>query len=131
MALGKKKTQEQILAERRQYARIKKNFLLRYFDLEHPERKYSTSQLKNISLGGMCLVTEKSFPRMARLGVELKTSFISTLLVLNGTVLESHERVKDIIYETRLKFDEIPPSTKSVLQKLIKHFETVTKENDE
>ena len=41
--------------ERRQYERIKKSFILSYYDLTIPEIKYTITQLKNISFGGMCL----------------------------------------------------------------------------
>lgn len=109
--------------ERRQYKRIKKHFVLTYFALNDPERRYSASQLKNISLGGMCLITSQSFPVSTRLGIELKTPFLAELTHLEGTVMESHEKVKDVIYETRLGFDQIASQATFVLQKLIQHFE--------
>ncbi len=109
--------------ERRQYQRIKKHFILTYFNLADPDAKYSASQLKNISLGGMCLVTSQTFEPSVKLGIELKTPFLSELTHLEGTILESHEKIKDVIYETRMEFDPLSSPAEFVLKKLIDHFE--------
>jgi c-di-GMP-binding flagellar brake protein YcgR len=109
--------------ERRQYQRIKKHFILTYFDKADPDVRFSASQLKNISLGGLCLITDQSFPIGTSLGIELKTPFLSELTHLEGTVLASHERVKDIIYETRLEFLQLSPQAEFVLNKIIQYFE--------
>ena len=116
--------------ERRQYQRITKHFILTYFDVADPDVKYSASQLKNVSLGGVCLITAQSFPSATRLGIALKTPFLSELTHLEGTVLESHERIKNVIYETRLEFDEISPQSKEVIEELIKHFEKERSRNE-
>jgi c-di-GMP-binding flagellar brake protein YcgR len=109
--------------ERRQYQRIRKHFILTYYDYNHPAVRYDASQLKNLSLGGMCLITSTAFSPSTRLGIELKTPFVSDLTHLEGIVLESREKIKDIIYETRLKFEDMPEATKAVLNKIIIHFE--------
>lgn len=108
--------------EKRKYPRIAKHFMLSYFDLNDPLVKHSASQLKNIGLGGMCLITSKSFSTGTRLGIELKTPFLSEFIHLKGTVLESKEKIRNIIYETRVQFDEIPLAAHAVLSKLIEHF---------
>ena len=109
--------------ERRHYKRIKKNFILTYFDLAHPEDKFEATQLKNISLGGMCLVTSRSFNPSTYLGIELKTPFFAELTHLEGIILESHERIKGIIYETRLEFKQLSPQAEFVLNKIIEYFD--------
>ncbi len=109
--------------ERRKYLRIEKHFILNYYDILHPEDKYEASQLKNISLGGMCLITGKPFASGARLAIELKTPFLLELTHLEGTVMESHERIKDVIYETRMCFEALSPEATYLLGKLIEHFE--------
>ena len=110
-------------SEKRKYPRINKHFILSYFDLNDPLVRHDASQLKNISLGGLCLITSKVYPQGTRLGIELRTPFLSDFIHLRGTVLESKEKIKHIIYETRLQFDEVPEKTAVVLQKLIEHFE--------
>ena len=68
------------------------------------------------------MITSQSFKSDTTLGIELKTPFLSELVHLEGTVLESHEKMKDIIYETRLSFEDISPQAEFVLKKLIEHF---------
>lgn len=114
--------------ERRRYKRIRKHFVLTYFDLAYPDMRNEASQLKNISLGGVCLITAEPFKTGTVLGIELKTPFLSELTYMEGVVLESHERIKDIIYETRLRFNQMTPQAEFVLNKLILYFE---KENGE
>ncbi len=108
--------------EKRKYPRIDKHFMLSYFDLNDPLVKHNASQLKNIGLGGLCLITSKSFSTGTRLGIELKTPFLSEFIHLKGTVLESKEKIRNIIYETRVQFDDIPLAAHAVLSKLIEHF---------
>ena len=118
-------------SDRRIYKRIKKHFILSYFEMADPSIRYDASQLKNISLGGMCFVTAKPFPMGVRLGIELKTPFLSELTHLEGIVLGSHERLKNIIYETRLKFENLTPQAQFVIGKLIQYFEKETGEGNE
>ena len=73
---------------------------------------HEASQLKNISIGGICLITAQAFSPGTKLGIELKTPILSELTHLEGTVLESHERIKDIIYETRVEFTALPDQAK-------------------
>ena len=110
-------------SEKRKYTRITKSFILSYYDLNDPLRRHDSSQLKNISVGGMCLVTAQLYTPGIRLAIELRTPFLSEFIHLKGTVLDSKEKIKGIIYETRLKFDELPPATQDILKKLIEHFE--------
>ncbi len=108
--------------EKRKYPRIDKHFILSYFDLNDPLSRHNASQIKNIGLGGLCLITSKPFLAGTRLSVELKTPFLSEFIQLKGTVLESKEKIKNIIYETRVQFDDIPLPAQAVLSKLIEHF---------
>lgn len=109
--------------ERRKYKRIKKNFILTYFNPLVPQEKFEASQLKNISVGGMCLITSKEFDPMTHLTIELKTPFLTDLVHLEGVVLESREKIKNIIYETRLEFSKISDQGRFVLTRLIEHYE--------
>ena len=108
--------------ERRQYERIKKSFLLSYFDPQHPDEKFEITQLKNISLGGMCFVTTCGFKPGTRLGIELKTPYIAGSVYLEGDVLQSHEKMKHTIYETRLQFQRLETEAIVTLEKLMEFF---------
>ena len=109
-------------AERRQYQRIAQSFILSYFDLKSPKDKQEITQLKNISLGGMCFISSVSLPEGAKLGIDLKTPYIGSTTYFEGLVEGSHEKVKDLIYETRLKFINLHPDAEFLLNKLIEYF---------
>ena len=117
--------------ERRKYHRINKHFVLSYFDLNDPMVRHDASQLKNISLGGMCLITARVFTPATRLGIELKTPFLSEFIYLEGTVIECKEKIRNIIYETHLRFDQLPLPSQIVLKKLIEHFDLEEKKRHE
>jgi len=108
--------------ERRKYKRIKKNFILSYFDKAFPEQKLELTQLKNISLGGICFVTTKAFDPATVIGIELKTPYLSDTTYLEGKVIQSHERVKNVIYETRLEFDTLSSEAEFLLNKMMDFF---------
>ncbi len=108
--------------ERRIYRRIDKNFILTYYNKADPSKKYELTQLKNISMGGMCFITTKSYAPSSKMGIELKTPYLSDTTHLEGTVLASHEKVKNIIYETRIKFDLLSSESAFLLEKLIEFF---------
>lgn len=118
--LPKKKQDD--YSEKRKYKRFKKNFLLRYFDVRTPENKTELTQLKNISQGGMCFITAQPFEIGIRMGVALNTPFITGTTVLEGVVRGSNEKVKNMIYETRLEFDNLNTEATVVLDKLIAFF---------
>ena len=104
--------------ERRQYLRIKKNFILSYYLSTEPAVRYKVSQLKNISKGGMCFITAQKYDKNTRLMIELKTPYLVDITHLEGTVQESHERLPEIIYETRVKFDALSPQAEFLINKL-------------
>jgi len=116
------KKDEQPYQEKRRYKRIKKNFVVTYFDLAAPKQKHEISQLKNISLGGMCFITTQQYTPGTKLGMELKTPYISGTTYLEGKVLESHEKVKKMIYDTRLQFDTLSHDAQFLLKELIEYF---------
>ena len=108
--------------ERRKYERINKSFILTYYEQTDPERKYEITQLKNISYGGMCFITGQRHPSATKLGIELKTPYLAGTTHLEGVVMESHEKMKDKIYETRLQFGPLEAGAKVLLGKLIELF---------
>ena len=108
--------------DRRRYIRIKKSFLLTYFDKSQPGKKFEITQLKNISLGGMCFITSHGFDPATELSIELKTPYLAETTHLTGVVLESHEKMKNRIYETRLEFKDLDTEAKILLEKLMSYF---------
>ena len=108
--------------DRRRSRRIRKHFILSYFEKEHPDCRHELTQLKNISHGGMCFITSQEFNLGIKLGIELKTPYVAETTYLEGVVLESHEKVRNMIYETRLKFESLDPQGEFLVAKLIEFF---------
>ena len=108
--------------DRRRSRRIRKHFILSYFEKEHPDCRHELTQLKNISHGGMCFITSQKFNLGIKLGIELKTPYVAETTYLEGVVLESHEKVRNMIYETRLKFESLDPQGEFLVAKLIEFF---------
>ena len=107
--------------ERRQHKRVDKNFILKYFDLSHPKEKHEITQLKNISQGGLCFISSIMIAVNSKLGIELKTPYISTTTYLQGIVLESHDKVAGILYETRLRFENLDNQSSLILKELMEY----------
>lgn len=114
--------------DRRHYIRIEKHFIISYYDKNDPQVRHSISQLKNISLGGMCFVTAVKHEAKTLMGVELKTPYVADAVHVEGTVLESHEKVPNMIYETRLAFENLSEEANVILQKIIDTFLKISKE---
>ena len=108
--------------DRRKYHRIEKNFILTYFFVGSAEHKYEITQLKNISKGGMCFITSYAIPGGTPLKIELRTPYLSESTHLEGTVIESHEKIANILYETRLEFGELNQKAMYLLDKLVEFF---------
>jgi c-di-GMP-binding flagellar brake protein YcgR len=108
--------------ERRKYIRIPKNFILTYYAENRPTERRESTQLKNISRGGMCFITSTKFKPGLKLGIELKTPYLADITLLSGTIKESHEKIRNIIYETRLEFDPLNPQSDMLIKKLEEYF---------
>lgn len=117
------KKEQKLQAERRRHKRISKNFILTYFDKADPSQRYEITQLKNISRGGMCFVTTRQYAPQTTIGVELKTPYISDTTTLEGKVLESHEKARDVLYETRMQFTRFDAQAAFIIDKLGEFFE--------
>lgn len=117
--------------ERRRYIRIEKHFIITYRDNDDPGVKVEVSQLKNISMGGMCCVTARKYAPSTKMHIELKTPYVSRPVPLRGAVLDSAEKVPGIIYETRLVFDQLDNQAEFVLKKIVELFSKMVKEKND
>jgi len=113
---------EEIRQERRKYTRIKKNFIISYYNKEDPAIRHEVSQIKNISLGGSCFITSNYCSPSTKIGIELKTPYLAGTVHLDGSVLESQEKIPNLVYETRLVFEPLTPQAGFVLNKIVEYF---------
>ena len=122
---------KELRTERRKYIRIKKNFIISYHDQEDPSVKHDVSQIKNIGLGGSCFITSYYCAPSTKMGIELKTPYLAGTVHLDGTVLESHEKIPHLLYETRVVFEPLTPQAEFVLNKIVEYFKEGKKVKDE
>lgn len=108
--------------ERRKYKRISKSFILTYFEKDNPQKKYEITQLRNIGMGGMCFITTQPFPEGVQLSIDLKTPYLTDITHIHGVVQESHTKVANMLYETRLKFDYLSAEAEYVVARLMEVF---------
>ena len=116
--------------ERRKSIRIDKHFILKYYDLANPDVIYSATQLKNISIGGICFTTATAFAIGTALAVDIKTPMLAEITHLEGTILASEEKLKNIIYETRLQFKNLTDQDIKMLKATIEYFEKESTYNE-
>lgn len=103
---------------RRKFQRINKQFILTYFHIQDPENQYEITQLKNISEGGMCFVASRPSELNTQIGIKLKTPYLSDTTYFEGTVLGSHEKISNLVYEIRTEFSPLNESAKFLINKL-------------
>ncbi|MBF0478897.1 MAG: PilZ domain-containing protein [Candidatus Omnitrophica bacterium] len=108
--------------DRRHYPRFQKNFILKYFPKDNPADKIETTQLKNISFGGMCFITCRRFDKGTELLLELQTPYLSEVTYLEGEVQESRQKVSDILFETRLSLKNMTPQAEFLIGKMVEFF---------
>jgi hypothetical protein len=104
--------------DRRKYVRIYRNFVLSYYEKDKKDIKYDISQVNNISKGGINFIAVRPFDAGTLLGIELQTPFIKDSAYLEGKVLESKEKIANLIYEIRLEFVELSAESLNVLDKI-------------
>lgn len=93
-------------SERRKFPRANANFVVSYRVLH--QGAYDLSQTKNISQGGLLITTNKKFDNGVVLAMTIRFPFVEQKIEITGQVVDSKEIVKGLIYETRLKFTDLP-----------------------
>ena len=91
--------------ERRKFPRLSANFVVSY-KIKKILDDYDFSQTKNIGQGGVLLTTNRKFETGTQLALLVKFPFLPQRLEILGTVVDSKEISKDLIYETRLAFSD-------------------------
>ncbi|MFH1504036.1 MAG: PilZ domain-containing protein [Candidatus Omnitrophota bacterium] len=89
--------------EKRRHLRIKASFVASYRVGKKLE-DCDLTQTRNISNGGMLLTTNREFDQGNQLVIVMRFPFIEQKIEIIGEVVGSREIVKNLIYETRVKF---------------------------
>lgn len=89
--------------ERRKFARLSANFVISYRVAKN-RGDFDLSLTKNISQGGILLTTNRVFDIGTTLAMTIRLPFIKQKIEVLGVVVDSKVVVRDLIYETRVKF---------------------------
>jgi hypothetical protein len=89
--------------ERRHHRRSDANLVVSYRVKEFASA-YDISQSKNVSQGGMLLTTNREFRPGDLLLMTLRLPFMPDAMEVTGQVVGSREIVRDLIYDTRVRF---------------------------
>ena len=103
---------------RRKYVRVYRNFILLYRLKGQENITHEMSQVNNISRGGINFSSTILLAKGCQLRVELKTPFLNDKIDLEGVVLETREKIPNLIYEVRLEFQNISDQAGQVLAKI-------------
>lgn len=107
--------------ERRKNPRIKVSFVVSYRPLEEEEAA-DLSQTKNFCHGGMLLTTNRNFSQGTLLKMFIRVPLVRDKIHVIGKVLESKEVVKNLIYETRIGFQNLEEEISRVLKETVEKF---------
>ena len=89
--------------ERRNRARLRANFVISY-RIKAKNADYDLSQTKNVSQGGMLITTNRRFANGTLLAMIIRFPLISQKIEVAAEVIDSHQVVKNLIYDTRVRF---------------------------
>jgi hypothetical protein len=103
--------------DRRKYVRVYRNFIISY-KLKDDSQIHEMSQVNNISKGGINFTSTVVLNAGAEVVIELKTPFLSDNIHLIGTVLESKEKIRGLIYAVRLEFKNPSEPALEILTKI-------------
>ena len=79
---------------------------------------HNVSQVNNVSKGGLSFSSTHPLKQGIIVTIDLKTPFIADSIRLEGLVLESREKIPEMIYEIRVQFQQIPEQVLTVLDKI-------------
>jgi hypothetical protein len=108
--------------ERRKSPRIEKHFILTVYDIDKKDADHCVSQLKNISRHGLCFSSSFPFDLGTRLQTMIKTPYMGQAINIITKVVDSKEKVANVIYEIRVQIEEANPEAEEILQKIEKSF---------
>ncbi len=89
--------------EKREYQRADANFVISYRIKEETDN-FDLSQSKDVSQGGMLLTTNRAFDKGTKLVMTIRFPFLTKKIEILGEVVDSRVVVKNLIYNTRIKF---------------------------
>ena len=93
--------------ERRKYPRLDEHYIASHRVLEGSADS-DLSQTTNVSLGGVLIITGNEYKSGTVLELIVKVPFRAERVTIKSEVVSSIEDVKNVMYETRIKFIDVP-----------------------
>ncbi len=81
--------------------------------------RYDATQIKDLSVGGMCFITSHQYVAGTAMVIELKTPYSTETIPLEGKVIACHEKFANKFYQTHIEFEEINSQAEWALKKII------------
>ena len=104
--------------ERRKYPRFKCGFQVSYQKADASDT-FDITQLKNLSLGGLLFTTSKPYGKGEVLALQIRLPDRSTPILSSARVVESREKIRNLIYDTRVSFLVIYDEDKQALSNFL------------
>lgn len=89
--------------ERREYPRTDGRFIISY-RIKEISDDYDLTQTKNVSKGGILITTNRFFGTGVVLKMTIRFPFVQQKIEATGEVVKCKEVIRNIIYETSIKF---------------------------
>ena len=121
----KESNKKKHIFERRRFVRIDAEFLVYYTAIHERPPRSNASQSRNISTGGILFITGREFPVGTVLVVKIRLPDSPDYINLKVQVVDSKQKVKGIIYDTRAKFIGVEEKDIVSMQKVIEHHEQI------
>ena len=107
--------------ERRRFKRISRNYIVSYAPIRSEELKFDISQTKNLSEEGLLFISDRKFEKDVVLKIKLRLPEFSDYVIVQAQVIDSIQRVKGVMYETRARFIEAEQKVRESIRKLVDH----------
>ena len=104
--------------ERRKYPRLDEHYIISYRVLEEGA-DFDLSQTRNVSLGGALITSNSEYKPGTVLELIIKVPFRAERVTVKGEVVGSIEAVKNVMYETRIKFIDMPQDFVAEFEKFL------------
>jgi hypothetical protein len=107
--------------ERRRFKRISRSYIVSYAPIRSEELKFDISQTKNLSEEGLLFISDRKFEKDVVLKIKLRLPEFSDYVIVQAQVIDSIQRVKGVMYETRARFIEAEQKVKESIRRLVDH----------
>ena len=103
--------------DRRKYPRIYRNFIINC-RVKETQTIHEICQIHDISQGGACFASTIPFKTGSILTIELHTPFLNNTVMLDGLVINSVDKIKNVIFSIHLQWVNLSEQAESILAKI-------------